>query len=610
MRRLMLISILVCVAAAPAAFAASSKRGAPASRSTAPTRATALIQERADRFLELVNAGYQALTRVSSAAAWDASTDVTPEHDAASEAASKAYAAFNGNPALIREARALLAHRAELGPVTVRQLEHVLLNAAEGPMTNPDLVARRIEAEVKQSSTLNSFVFKLGARPITANEIDNQLATSRVLSQRKAVWEASKQSGPALKPGLVKLRELRNGCAQELGYADYFALQSANYGMTAQEIVEQQDRFMKELEPLYKQLHTWAKYELAKRYHQPVPKRIPAHWINNRWSQEWSGLVQAASLDDRFKGRSPEWIVKTAEQFYTGLGFDSLPATFWTRSDLYPVKATDKRKKNTHASCWHVDLDKDIRSLMSVEANDEWFHTAHHELGHGYYFMSYTRPGVPPLLRTGANPAFHEAMGELISLAAGQVPYLKEVGLLPADYVPDSIAFLLNDALANAIPFMFWASGTMTHWEADVYARNLPLEEWNARWWQYVRDDQGIDPPSERGEQFCDAATKTHINDTPCYYYSYAIATVIKFQLHDHIARAILHQSSRACNYANNKEVGAFLKGIMSKGGTEDWRKVLRDATGEDLSTRAMADYFKPLMTWLEQQNQGREIGW
>ena len=80
--------------------------------------------------------------------------------------------------------------------------------------------------------------------------------------------------------------------------------------------------------------------------------------------------------------------------------------------------------------------------------------------------------------------------------------------------------------------------------------------------------------------------------------------------LHDHIARKILHQSPRSCNYANNKEVGAFLKSIMVKGGTENWRKVLRDATGEDLSTRAMADYFKPLMTWLEQQNQGRAIGW
>lgn len=572
--------------------------------------AASAIQERADRFLALVNAGYQSLLRVKNEEDWSASTDVTPEHDAASEAASQAYAAFNGNPELIREARALLEHRRELSDVTVRQLEKVLLDAAEGPMTNPDLTTKRIAAEVKQASTLNSFEFKLGGQPITANEIDHRLQNSADLAARRAVWEASKLSGPALKPGLVRLRDLRNGCARELGYPDYFALQAASYGMSADEIVAMQDRFMKDLEPLYRELHTWVRYELAKRYHQPVPARIPAHWINNRWSQDWTGIVPAADLDERFKGRSREWIVKTGEQFYTGLGFAPLPQTFWERSDLYPVPAGAKRKKNTHASCWHMDLDTDIRSLMSVEPDEEWFKTVHHELGHAYYFMSYTRPGVPMLLRDGANPAFHEAMGELIALASGQVPYLKQLGILRSDEQPDSIAFLLNDALANGVPFMFFSSGTMTHWEHDVYSNNLDPGQWNARWWQYARDFQEVDPPSARGEQFCDAATKTHINDTPCYYYSYAIATVIKFQLHDHIARVILHQSPRSCNYAGRREVGDFLRGIMAKGATEDWRTVLRDATGEDLSTRAMADYFRPLQHWLEVQNRGRTAAW
>jgi peptidyl-dipeptidase A len=582
----------------------------PAAMILASAQAAAPVQERADRFLEVVNATFKALAYVQNQAQWAAATDVTPEHDAASEVASKAMAAFAGNPALITEAKELLKHRDELTPITTRQLEWVLLNAAEAPMTNPKLANDRIAAETQQASILNSFVFKRDGKPITANEIDDVLDKSKDLGERRAVWEASKQSGVALKPGLVKLQRLRNGVARELAYPDYFALQVAKYGMTTDEMVRLQDDFMKELRPLYLQLHTWTKYELAKKYGQPVPKRIPAHWINNRWSQNWTGLVEGANIDDRFKDKSPEWIVKTAERFYTGLGFSPLPATFWTLSDLYPVKPGETRKKNTHASCWHLDLENDIRSLMSVEPNARWFTTAHHELGHGYYFMSYTRPEVPPLLRTGANPSFHEGMGELIALAAGQVPYLKSMGILPAEYKADQTAFLLDDALASAIPFIYWASGTMTHWEADVYGKGLPPEQWNARWWQYVRDFQGVEPPGERDEEFCDAATKTHINDNPAYYYSYAIATVLKFQLHDTIARKILKQDPRACSYADNKEVGAFLKGIMEKGATEDWRKVLRDATGEDLSTRAMAEYFKPLMVWLEKQNKGRKIGW
>ena len=576
----------------------------------APPQGVNPVQERADAFLKLVNAGYQSLYRVNSEAQWDAVTDVTPEHDAASEVAGKAYAAFNGNPAIIQAAREFLAQKDALDDITVRQLNQVLLNAAEYPMSNPALVDARVHAETLQSSILNSFQFKLHGKPISANEIDDLLASSTDLSERRAVWEASKESGKALKDNLIKLRDLRNGAAGELGFPDYFGLQVAAYGMTTAEMVRMQDDFMRVLRPLYLQLHTWTKYKLAEKYHQPVPKLIPAHWINNRWSQEWTGLVEAANIDDRFKGRTAEWIARTAESFYEGIGFDPLPKRFWEKSDLYPVPPGNPRKKNTHASCWHIDLGDDIRSLQSIEPNFEWFYTAHHELGHGHYFMSYTRPDVPPLLRIGANPGFHEGIGELIALASTQVPYLKYRGVLPADYQADTTAFLLNDALANSIPFMFWSSGTMTHWEADVYAHHLPPGQWNARWWQYVRDFQGVEPPAPRGEEWCDAATKTHIDDTPCYYYSYAVATVLKFQLHDYIARNILHQPPQACNYADNREVGAWLKSILEKGGTEDWRRLLREKTGEDLSTRAMVEYFKPLESWLEDQNKGRQIGW
>ena len=52
-----------------------------------------------------------------------------------------------------------------------------------------------------------------------------------------------------------------------------------------------------------------------------------------------------------------------------------------------------------------------------------------------------------------------------------------------------------------------------------------------------------------------------------------------------------------------------MLYNILKKGGTEDWRTVLKKATVEDISTRAMMEYFKPLMAWLEEQNKGRQVG-
>ena len=155
---------------------------------------------------------------------------------------------------------------------------------------------------------------------------------------------------------------------------------------------------MTTLRPLYLQLHTWTKYKLAEKYHQPVPKNIPAHWINNRWSQEWAGLVEAANSRPYFKGRTPEWIIKTAEQFYTGLGFSPLPASFWTKSDLYPVRRQIQAQEKH--SCFLLAYRFGKRHSLAAKhrTNPTWFFTAHHELGHGYYFKAYTRPEVPYLL--------------------------------------------------------------------------------------------------------------------------------------------------------------------------------------------------------------------
>ena len=135
---------------------------------------------------------------------------------------------------------------------------------------------------------------------------------------------------------------------------------------------------------------------------------------------------------------------------------------------------------------------------------------------------------MPYLLRAGANRAFHEAIGDLIGLAAGQRPYLKQVGLLaPEAEKADAVTFLLDTALdGSSVVFLPWSAGVMTHFERDFYAGKISDGALNAAWWALVGQYQGIAPPGERPETLCDAATKTHINDDPGQYYDYAIGTV------------------------------------------------------------------------------------
>jgi len=558
----------------------------------------------------------QKLYVVASEAQWKSSTDVTEQHVGERIGAENAMASFFGNSYVIETARELLENEEQLDDLTVLQLEKILLIASEYPGTVPDLVTERVAQEARQSAVLDSFAFcaeRSGERcvkPITPNEIDNILVESRNLDERRRIWEVSKQTGPALKPGLIELRRLRNELAQEMGFDSFFALQVADYGMTVDEMMQLMEQFQTDLRPLYEQVHAWAKYTMAERYGQPPPKRIPAHWIGNRWAQAWPGLTSATDLDALFKEKSPEWIVKQAEAFYTSLGMPPLPSSFWEKSDLYQLPPGAERSKNTHASAWHLDLDQDVRSLMSVESNFRWFETSHHELGHVYYFLAYSNPDVPMVLREGANRAFHEAIGDLIGIAARQPAYLKEIGLLAADAEIDETQWLLDEALNQAAVFIPFSAGTMSFWEHDLYEENLPPEQFNERWWEYVGRFQGVEPPAPRGEEFCDACTKTHISDDPAQYYDYAMAFVIKYQLHTYIAKNILNQDPRNCNYFGNEEVGKFLSDLLRLGATRDWREVIREKTGEEISTRAMLEYFAPLMDYLKEQNAGRDTSW
>jgi peptidyl-dipeptidase A len=598
--------VAVASAALLLAAAGTARPGSPKKKNA--------VERDAEAFIASVSSLIQPVATATNNVDWVASTDVTPEHTAERTGADKVLASLVGSKEIIEKTKGFLKNEKQLDELTARQLRRLLLSAAESPGTIPAIVAKRVEAEAKLSNVLDSYTFCLQPkpgggclRPVTANGIDDLLLKSRDLAERQRVWVASKEIGKPLKPGLVELVGLRNTVAREMGYKSYFALKVADYGMTVDEMMKLLDETLETTKPLFDGLHCWAKNTLAARYKRPVPKLIPAHWIGNRWSQYWPGLVEETSLDPLFKGASPESIVKSAETFYVSMGFPHLPPSFWEKSDLYPVPPGLTRKKNAHASAWHIDYDKDVRSLMSVEPNEQWFSTAHHELGHIYYFLAYSRPEVPFPLREGANRAFHEAIGELARLASEQPPYLVKVGVMPAGKEPNAVGWLLQSALMESVVFTRFSAGTMSHFERDLYENELPPSEWQKRWWSYVADYQGVVAPVGRPDDLCDACTKTHLVDDPASYYDYALATLIRYQLHDHICTKILKQDVHACSYFGSKEVGDFLRGILELGATRDWRAVIKEATGEPISPRAMMAYFAPLSAELEKRNAGKD---
>lgn len=569
------------------------------------------VRGEAQKFIDDYTAAWSKLRYESALAEWQSNIMIVEGDDTnakATVAANAKLVAFTGSKQNIDAATKFLKQENLLTPIQVKQLKAILYVAAGSPETAKDLVDKRLKAEAEQTEKLFGFDFKIDGKSVTTNDIDKILRSSNDLTERRKVWESSKEVGINLKDGLANLQMLRNGTVKPLGYKSFYSYQVSDYGMTSEEMNRLMLQMNRELRPLYRELHTWARYELAKKYNKPVPNQLPADWLPNRWGQDWTAMVNVEGLDidAALKDKSPEWIVRQGEEFYVSLGFPKLPQSFWDKSSLYPLPKDAKFKKNNHASAWHLDLENDLRSLMSVEANADWFETSNHELGHIYYYISYSNKDVPLLLREGANRAYHEAIGTLMGLAATQKPFLVGRGLADKNAKVDETQKLLQEAL-NYVVFTPFSAGTMPQFEYELYEKNLPKDQYNKRWWELVKQYQGIVPPTNRSENFCDACTKTHINDDAAQYYDYALSNILLFQLHDHISQKILKQDPRNTDYYGNKEVGEFLRKIMSPGASRDWRVVLKEATGEDLSAKAMLRYFEPLMAYLKKQNRGRK---
>ena len=385
-----------------------------------------------DEFLVEYNAKYQELLAESSEAEWKANTYIM-EGDTATEnwvmQSGKAMADFTGSAANTDAATEYL-NQEGLTDLQKRQLNAIIYMSGSNPEAAGELIEQKIKASNDQNNALFSFKFTIDGDTVDPNYIDSVLEKSDDLDMRLKTWESSKEVGKELKDGLHNLQGLRNETVRALGYNDYFHYQVSDYGMeTSEDMLEMCKQMNRDIWPLYRELHTWARYTLAEKYGKEVPEMLPAHWLPNRWGQDWTGLVEVEGLDvdKALAEKSAEWITKQGEEFYVSLGFERLPQSFYDKSSLYPAPVGVEWSKNNHASAWHMNNDQDVRSLMSIVPNTRWWGTALHELGHIYYFLEYSNEDVPVILRGGANRGYHEAMGSLLGLAAMQQPFLKTV---------------------------------------------------------------------------------------------------------------------------------------------------------------------------------------
>lgn len=449
-------------------------------------------------------------------------------------------------------------------------------------------------------------------------QMERLFAESRDTDELLDLWTGWRTISPPLRSPYVRFTELANAGARDLGFTDLGELWRAGYDMPPDQFTVELERLWSQVRPLYESLHCHVRAKLADEYGSavvPPDEPIPAHLLGNMWSQTWANIydiVGPARSDPGYdltrlleSNRVDELeMVRYGERFFSSLGFDPLPTTFWERS-LF-VQPVD-RDVVCHASAWDLDYESDVRIKMCIGVNDEDFVTIHHELGHNYYQRAYQQQS--PLHRTSANDGFHEGIGDTIALSITP-EYLAEVGLLrrvpPADR---DLGLLLRLALDKVafLPF-----GLMVdQWRWKVFSGEIGPEEYNEGWWDLRTEYQGIRAPVPRSEADFDPGAKYHIPANTSYT-RYFLAHILQFQFHRALCEvAGVEGPLHRCSIFGSLEAGARLNTMLAMGASRPWPDALEVVTGQrEMDATAILDYFAPVQAWLDEQNAGRSCGW
>jgi len=595
----------------------------PFARAQKPSGPPTVAEAKA--FLDKAEADLLTLGNEAARAGWVQATYITDD--------TEALAAKANERLLTKTNEIVIAARRfkdlKLPPDMERKFMLLRLN---GSPTDPKLVAEMTQVNTALDGMYGKGKYcppgKSGEDCLGIEQIDVLMAKSRDPKELQDLWEGWHRISPPMREKYARLVELSNQGAKEFGFKDTGDLWRSGYDMTPAQFSAELERTWAQLEPLYKELHAYVRFKLIQKYGAAAERpdgMIPAYLLGNMWAQEWGNVYdivapaptgsykmydleaalkqQIGSVSELEAGKK---MARYGEGFFTSLGFQPLPATFWERSQF--IKPRD-RDVVCHASAWDVDNDQDLRIKMCIKVDADNFTTVHHEEGHNFYQRAYRNQ--PYLFRNGANDGFHEAIGDSIALSITP-DYLKKLKLI--DEVPPveaDIPLQLRTAL-DKIAFLPFGL-LIDKWRWQVFSGETKPADYNKAWWELREKYQGIAPPTTRDEANFDPGAKYHIPaNVP--YARYFLARIYQFQFYKAMCDASGYKGPlNRCSFYGSKEAGAKLNTMLEAGQSKPWQETLKVITGTDhLDAGPMLEYFDPLYQWLKQQNAANHVtpGW
>eukprot|EP00099_Drosophila_melanogaster_P000803 NP_001033904.1 Ance-3, isoform B [Drosophila melanogaster] len=458
-------------------------------------------------------------------------------------------------------------------------------------------------------------------------QLKDIMAKSRDWDELQHTWvEYHRKAGRGMRDSYEQLIDVM----QEVAYVNnvtnggeywYLAYESGNFRQDMDIVWEQ-------IRPLYEGLHAYVRRKLRDYYGPDRINRIapiPSHILGNMYGQSWSNVLdilipypgrKLIDVTPRMveQGYTPQLMFQLAEEFFTSINMSAVGPEFY-RNSIFEQPLD--RRVLCEPSAWDFCNRHDFRVKICTDINQRSLISVHHEMAHIQYFLQYRH--LPKIFRNGANPAFHQAVGDAIGLSVSTPRHLQTLGLLQRSLDESSydINYLFTMAI-DKVAFLPFAL-SLDNWRYDVFSGNANKRTMNCHYWNLREKYSGIKPPVLRSEKDFDPGAKYHI-PANIPYIKYFFSTVLQFQIYRGLCRESgqyvpgdprkpLHQ----CDIYRQPAAGNILKTLMSKGASQPWQEVLEETLREGrLDGTALREYFAPLEEWLRQENlrTNEYVGW
>jgi peptidyl-dipeptidase A len=490
---------------------------------------------------------------------WDLYADATDENEAASTAANLAYETALADPALRTSAERVAAEATT--PLEHRQalLLDLITKASQRP---PELLEAIVELETSLASRFSAYRAQYDGRALSDNDVDEVLAHSRDVDERRAVWESARAVGAEIGDDLRRLVHLRNEAARRIGYRDHYALALETTEIDEGWLIATLDDLAERIAPAFRAERAAIDGEVRARFGLgPDEPLFPWHYTDRFFQQP--PPPDRDPLEDLVGSLD---LVDVARRYFRELGHDVDGVL--QRSDLYP-----RERKHQHAFAAAIVRGEDVRISCNIQATPRWFGTTLHELGHAIYDIEID-PGLPWLLREQSHLLTTEAIAMLHDSMTRDRVFLERYAAAPPELAADPAHRTIRRRFL--LVFAQWVQ-VMVRFEQALYAD--PDGDLATLWWDLAERHQLLTrPPGPRPH---DWASKVHLAVAPVYYHNYLLGELTVAQLQEMLAR----ETGSPSPAVHPEQAGRLLTDrYMRVGARVRWDALIEGATGAPLT--------------------------